>query len=95
MHIVVTILIGLAVGIVAKLLMPGRDPGGFIITTLLGIAGAFIARFIGQRLAKLSGQRLGWYGPGDAVGFIASVGGAMILLLIYRLLFRRKGAARQ
>ena len=86
MHIIVTILIGLAVGIVAKLLMPGRDPGGFIITTLLGIAGAFIARFLGERL--------GWYGPTDAVGFIASVIGSMILLLIYRLLFRRKTLAR-
>ena len=84
MEIIVTILIGLAVGIVAKLLMPGRDPGGFIITTLLGIAGAFVARFIGERM--------GWYGPGDAAGFIAAVGGAMVLLLIYRLLFRRKVA---
>ena len=82
MEIIVTILIGLAVGIVAKLLMPGRDPGGFIITTLLGIAGAFVARFVGERM--------GWYGPGDAAGFIAAVGGAMVLLLIYRLLFRRK-----
>jgi uncharacterized membrane protein YeaQ/YmgE (transglycosylase-associated protein family) len=82
MEIVVTLLIGLAVGIVAKLLMPGRDPGGFIITTLLGIAGAFVARFLGERL--------GWYGPNDAAGFIASVVGAMILLLLYRLLFRRR-----
>lgn len=87
MHIIVTILIGLAVGIIAKLLMPGRDPGGFIITTLLGIAGAFVAKFIGERL--------GWYGPTDPAGFLASVGGAMILLLIYRLLFRRKGVVRQ
>jgi uncharacterized membrane protein YeaQ/YmgE (transglycosylase-associated protein family) len=86
MHIIVTILIGLAVGIVAKLLMPGRDPGGFIITTLLGIAGAFVARFIGERL--------GWYGPTDPAGFLASVGGAMVLLLIYRLLFRRRALPR-
>ena len=86
MHILITILIGLVIGIIAKLLMPGRDPGGFIITTLLGIAGAFVARFIGERM--------GWYGPGDAVGFIAAVGGAMLLLLIYRLLFRRKAIAR-
>jgi len=84
MHIVVTILIGLAVGIVAKLLMPGRDPGGLIITTLLGIAGAFIARFVGERM--------GWYGPSDPVGFLASVGGAMVLLLLYRLIFRRRSA---
>jgi uncharacterized membrane protein YeaQ/YmgE (transglycosylase-associated protein family) len=86
MHILVTILIGLAVGIVAKLLMPGRDPGGFIITTLIGIAGAFVARFIGQQA--------GWYGPTDAAGFLASVGGAMVLLLIYRLLFRRNAVTR-
>jgi uncharacterized membrane protein YeaQ/YmgE (transglycosylase-associated protein family) len=84
MHIIVTLLIGLVVGIVAKFLMPGRDPGGFIITTLLGIAGAFVARWIGQQM--------GWYGPTDAAGFIASVGGAMVLLLLYRLLFRRRHA---
>ena len=86
MHILITILIGLVIGIIAKFLMPGRDPGGFIITTLLGIAGAFVARFVGERM--------GWYGPGDAVGFIAAVGGAMLLLLIYRLLFGRKTIAR-
>ena len=82
MDILFTILIGLVVGVVAKFLMPGRDPGGFIITTLLGIAGAFVARFLGERL--------GWYGPGEPAGFIASVIGAMILLLLYRLLFRRR-----
>ncbi len=82
MEIIVTILIGLAVGVVAKLLMPGKDPGGFIITTLLGIAGAFIARLIGEKL--------GWYGATDPAGFIAAVGGAVLLLVIYRLLFRRK-----
>ncbi len=82
MEILITILIGLAVGVVAKLLMPGPDPGGIIITALLGIAGAFVARWIGQGL--------GWYGPGDVAGFLASVGGAMVLLLLYRLLFGRK-----
>jgi len=82
MEIIGIILIGLVVGIVAKLLMPGKDPGGFIITTLLGIAGAFIARFIGQHL--------GWYGPNEAAGFLASVGGAIILLILYRLLFVRR-----
>ena len=81
MEIIWIILIGLVVGIVAKLLMPGKDPGGFIITTLLGIAGAFIARFIGQHL--------GWYGPNEPAGFLASVGGAIILLILYRLLFVR------
>ena len=82
MHIIGTLIIGLIVGVVAKLLMPGRDPGGFIITILLGIGGAFVARFIGQQV--------GWYGPGDSAGFLASVVGAVLLLFIYRLLFRRK-----
>lgn len=84
MEILGVILIGLAVGIVAKLLMPGDDPGGIIITILLGIAGAFVAKFIGQQL--------GWYGENDPAGFLASVGGAIILLLLYRLLFSRRRA---
>lgn len=75
-----SIFIGLIVGIVAKMLMPGKDPGGCIITILLGIAGAFTATFLGQQL--------GWYAPDEAAGFIASVLGAMLLLLVYRLLFR-------
>ena len=78
-----TILIGLIVGIIAKLLMPGRDPGGFIITTIIGIVGAVIAKFIGQGL--------GWYREGEPVGFIASVLGAMLLLYIYRLTVRKRG----
>lgn len=82
MSVLVTIIIGLVVGIVAKFLMPGRDPGGFIITTLLGIAGAFVASYVGQKA--------GWYAPGEPAGFIAAVIGAMVLLLLYRLLFRRK-----
>ncbi len=79
--ILATLIIGLVVGAVAKLLMPGRDPGGCIITLLLGIAGAFIAGFLGRVI--------GWYQPDQPAGFIASVIGAMLLLLIYRLLFRR------
>ncbi|MGN6641684.1 MAG: GlsB/YeaQ/YmgE family stress response membrane protein [Verrucomicrobiota bacterium] len=75
-----TIIIGFLVGLVAKLVMPGRDPGGIIITTLLGIAGAFVARYIGMAL--------GWYSETDAAGFIASVIGAIILLAIYKLIFR-------
>jgi len=71
MEILGTILIGLIVGIVAKLLMPGKDPGGFIITTLLGIAGAFVAKYIGQAL--------GWYSEGQSAGFLASVVGAVLL----------------
>ena len=82
MHIIGTIIIGLLVGIVAKLLMPGRDPGGFIITTLLGIAGAFVAKYIGQAA--------GWYSADQPAGFIASVVGAILLLLVYRLATGRR-----
>jgi uncharacterized membrane protein YeaQ/YmgE (transglycosylase-associated protein family) len=81
MSIIGMIFIGLIVGAVAKLLMPGRDPGGFIVTILLGIAGAVVAGFIGQAL--------GWYREGETAGFIASVIGAMILLGIYRLVAGR------
>src|SRR2546427_11751425 len=81
MEILGTILIGLLVGIDAKLLMPGRDPGGFIITSLLGIAGAFVAKYIGQAL--------GWYAEGQSAGFLASVVGAVLLLILYRITFGR------
>ncbi|HYG21343.1 MAG TPA: GlsB/YeaQ/YmgE family stress response membrane protein [Verrucomicrobiae bacterium] len=81
MEILWTILIGFVVGALAKFVMPGRDPGGFIITTLLGIAGAFVARYVGLGM--------GWYRETDAAGFLASVVGAIILLALYRLLFRR------
>jgi uncharacterized membrane protein YeaQ/YmgE (transglycosylase-associated protein family) len=83
MTILWTLIIGLIVGAVAKLLMPGRDPGGFIITILLGIAGAFIAGFIGRALH--------WYAEGQPAGFIASVFGAILLLIIYRF-FRGRTA---
>ncbi|MEP7078544.1 MAG: GlsB/YeaQ/YmgE family stress response membrane protein [Chthoniobacterales bacterium] len=79
---IVTILLGLAVGAIAKLLTPGRDPGGCFITILLGIAGAFVAGYLGQAL--------GFYQPGQPAGFIASVVGAVLLLLLYRLIFRRR-----
>jgi uncharacterized membrane protein YeaQ/YmgE (transglycosylase-associated protein family) len=79
--IIWVLVIGLVVGAIAKLLMPGKDPGGCIITMLLGIAGAFVASYLGQAL--------GWYQPGQPAGFIGSVVGAMILLLLYRFLFRR------
>lgn len=78
-----TILIGLVIGIVAKFLMPGRDPGGFIITILLGIGGAVVAGFIGRSM--------GWYQMGEPAGFIASVVGAMLLLFGYRMLSGRRG----
>jgi len=82
MAILSTILVGLIVGAIAKLLMPGKDPGGFIVTILLGIAGALIASY--------SGRALGWYEPGQPAGWIMSIVGAMILLLLYRLFFKRK-----
>ncbi len=78
-----TLIIGLVVGAIAKLLMPGKDPGGCIITILLGIAGAFVAGYLGRLL--------GWYEPGRPAGFIASVIGAMLLLLIYRMVAGRRG----
>jgi uncharacterized membrane protein YeaQ/YmgE (transglycosylase-associated protein family) len=78
MGLIATLIIGLIVGVIAKLLMPGKDPGGFIVTTILGIAGAFVAKFVGQAL--------GWYQEGQPAGFIASVVGAILLLAIYRLL---------
>ena len=82
MGLIWTLLIGLIVGAIAKLLMPGKDPGGFIVTMLLGVAGAFLAGFIGRAL--------GWYEPGDGAGIIASILGAMLLLLIYRMVTRRR-----
>jgi uncharacterized membrane protein YeaQ/YmgE (transglycosylase-associated protein family) len=77
-----TLVIGLIVGVIAKLLMPGRDPGGCLITILLGIAGAFVAGFLGRAI--------GWYEPGQPAGFIASVLGAMLVLLVYRLIRGRR-----
>ena len=74
------VLFGLVVGIVAKLLMPGRDPGGLIVTTLLGIVGAVIGGFLGRSL--------GLYGPGEAAGFLMATLGAVVLLFIYRMLRR-------
>jgi len=72
----------LVVGIIAKLLMPGRDPGGFVITILLGIAGALLGGFLGRML--------GFYREGDPVGFIMAVIGSIVLLLIYRALAGRR-----
>jgi uncharacterized membrane protein YeaQ/YmgE (transglycosylase-associated protein family) len=83
MHILWSLIVGLVVGAIAKLLMPGKDPGGIVITALLGIAGALVASFLGRAL--------GLYHPGDVgPGLIASVIGAMILLGLYRALFRRR-----
>ena len=78
--IIATLIIGLVVGAIAKLLMPGRDPGGCIITMLLGIAGAFVGTWIGRMF--LGGNYL--------AGWIMSIVGAMVLLLLYRVLFHKK-----
>ena len=82
MAILWTVLIGFIIGLVAKFLMPGRDPGGFIITILLGIAGSFLAGFLGRAM--------GWYHEGEPAGFIFSVVGAIVLLILYRLLFNKR-----
>jgi len=81
------IIVGLIIGALAKLVMPGRDPGGFIITILLGIAGSIVAGFLGRAV--------GWYREGEPAGFIASVLGAVLLLYLYRVLTgqRRSGPA--
>jgi uncharacterized membrane protein YeaQ/YmgE (transglycosylase-associated protein family) len=80
------ILFGLIVGALAKLVMPGRDPGGIIVTILLGIAGAVLGGFVGQAL--------GLYGEGDAAGFLMSFLGAVILLALYRMVIGRRTIQR-
>jgi uncharacterized membrane protein YeaQ/YmgE (transglycosylase-associated protein family) len=75
------IFVGLLVGVLAKLLLPGRDPGGFVITALIGIAGSIIAGFIGRSI--------GWYNDAEPAGFIASILGAIVLLFLYRALAGR------
>jgi uncharacterized membrane protein YeaQ/YmgE (transglycosylase-associated protein family) len=82
MEILTTLIIGLIVGALAKLVMPGKDPGGFIITILLGVAGAFVAGWLGRAF--------GWYKAGESPGIIMSVIGAVILLGIYRLVIGRR-----
>jgi uncharacterized membrane protein YeaQ/YmgE (transglycosylase-associated protein family) len=83
MSIIWTIIIGLIAGIIAKFLMPGpNEPSGFIMTTLLGIVGAFVATFLGQAI--------GWYGPNDGAGLIGAVVGAIIVLAIWGMISRRR-----
>ncbi|MBA2540446.1 MAG: GlsB/YeaQ/YmgE family stress response membrane protein [Deltaproteobacteria bacterium] len=82
MHILITLIVGLIVGALAKVLMPGKDPGGIIVTMLLGVAGAFIAGMIGQAL--------GWYAAKEAPGIIASIIGSIVLLAIYRAVVSRR-----
>ena len=83
LHFLWVIIIGAVVGLIAKFLVPGRDPGGFIVTPLIGIGGAVVATFLGQYLH--------FYEPGQNAGFIASVVGAVIILLIYRAIRGRSG----
>lgn len=76
------IIVGLLAGGIAKLLMPGKDPGGCIVTILLGIAGAFLAGYLGHLV--------GWYEPGEGAGFIAAIVGAFLILLAYRLFLKKR-----
>jgi uncharacterized membrane protein YeaQ/YmgE (transglycosylase-associated protein family) len=82
MHILWMLIIGLVIGAIAKLIMPGKDPGGIIVTMLLGVVGALIAGFLGRAI--------GWYHEGEPAGFIASVIGAILLLTIYRMIIARR-----
>jgi uncharacterized membrane protein YeaQ/YmgE (transglycosylase-associated protein family) len=82
MEILSWIVFGLVIGIIAKVLMPGKDPGGFIVTTLIGIAGAMVGGFMGRAM--------GFYGEGQSAGWIMSILGAIILLALYRMMVRRR-----
>jgi uncharacterized membrane protein YeaQ/YmgE (transglycosylase-associated protein family) len=76
------ILFGLVVGVIAKLVMPGRDPGGFFMTIVLGIVGAVLGGYVGRAM--------GFYGPGQSAGFLMSIAGSIVLLAIYRMFTRRR-----
>ncbi len=82
MEIIGTLIVGFIAGVIAKLLMPGKDPGGCIITILLGIVGAFVATYLGKLL--------GIYEPGDTAGFIGATIGAMLVLFLYRIIVKKK-----
>jgi len=84
MNIIWTIAIGFIAGVAAKFLMPGKDGGGFILTTVLGIAGAIVANLVGRFV--------GWYDEGEGAGFVASVAGAFIILVVFRLIRKRQPA---
>jgi uncharacterized membrane protein YeaQ/YmgE (transglycosylase-associated protein family) len=87
MHILWMLIVGLVVGALAKLIMPGREPGGIIVTMLLGIAGSFLAGWIGRLV--------GWYQEGQSAGFITSIIGAIVILAIYHAIRRRTGGGGQ
>lgn len=80
-HWLTWILIGLLAGAIAKAITPGRDPGGCLVTIVIGVLGALAAGFIGQSI--------GWYRPGEGAGFLAAIVGAVLLLILYRLIARR------
>jgi uncharacterized membrane protein YeaQ/YmgE (transglycosylase-associated protein family) len=80
--LIITLIIGLLAGAVARFLMPGRDPAGFIVTMVLGVIGAFVATYLGRVI--------GWYNEGEAAGFIGAVVGALIVLFVYRLIVGRR-----
>ena len=82
MNVLITLLVGLVVGALAKFIMPGRDPGGIIVTMLLGIAGAFVGTMVGRTM--------GLYGPDQAAGWIMSIVGAILLLVLYRMITGRR-----
>jgi uncharacterized membrane protein YeaQ/YmgE (transglycosylase-associated protein family) len=82
MHFLWMLIIGLVIGAIAKFIMPGKDPGGIIVTMLIGIVGALIAGFLGRAL--------GWYHEGEPAGFIASIVGAILLLIVYRMIVGRR-----
>jgi len=86
MSIIALIVSGLIIGVIAKLLMPGRDPGGFIITILLGIAGMFLGSYLGRAA--------GFYQPGQPAGWLVSILGALALLALYHMMFVRRSAHR-
>lgn len=81
MEIIGTLVVGLIAGVIAKLLMPGKDPGGCIITILIGIAGAFVATYLGKFL--------GIYEPGETAGFIGAVVGAVLILWVYKIIAKK------
>ena len=83
MHILWALIIGLVIGAIAKFIVPGKDPAGIIVTSMIGMAGSLLATFLGQAL--------GWYDRGQAAGFIASLVGAVLLLSVYHM-FRRRTA---
>jgi uncharacterized membrane protein YeaQ/YmgE (transglycosylase-associated protein family) len=85
LHLLWVIIIGFIAGAAAKFLMPGKDPGGFLITTGLGVGGALVATFLGRLV--------GWYQEGESAGFIAAVVGAVIVLAVYRFIKRKQAAS--